>query len=77
MTDKNWKARELEILRLLAQGLTNSEIAARLHLSQETIRWYNTRFLFSNIEFFEHFFKSFLIFTYIIIKHQSPITKFI
>lgn len=41
MTDKNWKARELEILQLLAQGLTNSEIAARLHLSQETVRWYN------------------------------------
>ena len=41
MTDKNWKARELEILQLLAQGLTNREIAARLHLSQETIRWYN------------------------------------
>jgi pimeloyl-ACP methyl ester carboxylesterase/DNA-binding CsgD family transcriptional regulator len=37
----NWKTRELEILQLLAQGLTNSEIAARLHLSQETIRWYN------------------------------------
>lgn len=37
----NWKPRELEIIQLLAQGLTNSEIAARLHLSQETIRWYN------------------------------------
>ena len=35
------KARELEILQLLAQGLTNNEIAARLHLSQETVRWYN------------------------------------
>jgi pimeloyl-ACP methyl ester carboxylesterase/DNA-binding CsgD family transcriptional regulator len=41
MTHKHWKARELEILHLLAQGLTNSEIASRLHLSQETIRWYN------------------------------------
>lgn len=41
MTDENWKPRELEILQLLAQSLTNSEIAARLHLSQETIRWYN------------------------------------
>lgn len=41
MMDKNWKTRELEILQLLAQGLTNSEIAARLHLSQETVRWYN------------------------------------
>src|SRR5262245_11475564 len=35
------KARELEILQLLAQGLTNNEIAARLHLSRETVRWYN------------------------------------
>jgi len=41
MTDENWKTREIEILQLLAQGLTNSEIAARLHLSQETVRWYN------------------------------------
>ncbi len=39
----NVKARELEILQLLAQGLTNSEIAARLNLSQETIRWYNKK----------------------------------
>ncbi|HLA07086.1 MAG TPA: alpha/beta fold hydrolase [Anaerolineales bacterium] len=38
-----WKARELEILHLLAEGLTNNEIAARLHLSQETVRWYNKR----------------------------------
>jgi len=37
----NWKPRELEILQLLAQGLTNSEVAARLHLSPETVRWYN------------------------------------
>lgn len=36
-----FKARELEILQLLAEGLTNNEIAARLHLSQETVRWYN------------------------------------
>ncbi len=41
MTEKNWKPRELEILQLLAQGLTNNEIASRLHLSQETVRWYN------------------------------------
>ncbi|MCA9946966.1 MAG: alpha/beta fold hydrolase [Anaerolineales bacterium] len=37
----NWKAREIEILELLAQGLTNSQIGARLHLSYDTIRWYN------------------------------------
>ncbi|HMD79883.1 MAG TPA: LuxR C-terminal-related transcriptional regulator, partial [Anaerolineales bacterium] len=39
--ETNWKTRELEILQLLALGLTNNEIAARLHLSQETVRWYN------------------------------------
>ena len=37
----NWKAREIEILQLLAQGLTNGEIGARLHLAQDTVRWYN------------------------------------
>jgi pimeloyl-ACP methyl ester carboxylesterase/DNA-binding CsgD family transcriptional regulator len=41
LMDQNWKLREIEILRLLAQGLTNGEIASRLHLSQETVRWYN------------------------------------
>ena len=33
--------REREILGLLADGLTNREIADRLYLSQETIKWYN------------------------------------
>jgi two-component system, NarL family, response regulator LiaR len=32
--------RELEVLRLLAQGLTNSEIASRLFLSEGTIKNY-------------------------------------
>ena len=41
MAVENWKSRELDILQLLAQGLTNSEIGTRLHLSQETVRWYN------------------------------------
>ena len=41
MDQESWKPRELEILQLLAQGLTNSEVASRLHLSQETVRWYN------------------------------------
>jgi len=36
-----WKPRELEILQLWARDFTNNEIAARLHLSQETVRWYN------------------------------------
>ena len=33
--------REKEILRLLAEGLTNREIADRLYLSNETVKWYN------------------------------------
>lgn len=41
MTSEIWKPRELEIIQLLAQGLTNNEIASHLHLSQETVRWYN------------------------------------
>jgi pimeloyl-ACP methyl ester carboxylesterase/DNA-binding CsgD family transcriptional regulator len=39
----SWKARELEILQWMAQGLTNNQIALRLHLSEETIRWYNKK----------------------------------
>lgn len=35
------KPRELEILRLLTEGLTNPEIGARLHLAHDTVRWYN------------------------------------
>lgn len=35
--------REEQILRLLEQGLRNSEIAARLFLSNETIKWYLKR----------------------------------
>ncbi len=38
-----WKPREIEILRLLAEGLTNTEIGARLHLAGDTVRWYNKR----------------------------------
>lgn len=33
--------RELQILRLLAEGSTNNEIASELVLSLETIKWYN------------------------------------
>ena len=33
--------RELEIRSLLAQGLSNREIAQQLVLSLETVKWYN------------------------------------
>ena len=35
--------REKEILQLLAEGLTSTQIAERLHLSSETILWYRKR----------------------------------
>ncbi|MCC6617368.1 MAG: alpha/beta fold hydrolase [Anaerolineae bacterium] len=35
-----FKERELEVLRLLAQGLTNKQIGGRLSLATETVRWY-------------------------------------
>jgi DNA-binding NarL/FixJ family response regulator len=37
--------RELEVLRLIADGLTNSEIAAALVISQETVKTYVSRIL--------------------------------
>ena len=37
--------RELEVLRLVADGLSNSEIAAALVLSQETVKTYVSRML--------------------------------
>ena len=35
------KEREIEILGLMAKGLTNTEIADQLFVTRETIRWYN------------------------------------
>ena len=37
--------RELEVLRLLAQGLSNAELAARLHLSEATVKTHVGRIL--------------------------------
>jgi DNA-binding NarL/FixJ family response regulator len=38
-------ARELEVFRLLARGLSNAELAAALHLSEATIKTHVTRIL--------------------------------
>ena len=38
-------ARELEVFRLLARGLSNAELAARLHLSEATIKTHVARIL--------------------------------
>lgn len=37
--------RELEVIRLTAEGLSNKEIAARLYLSEGTVRNYLTTIL--------------------------------
>ena len=34
-------ARELDIIRLLSEGLSNREIADKLFLSPGTVKWYN------------------------------------
>ena len=44
-TKKTITVRELEILRLLAQGYTSPKIAEALSLSAETIKWYRKRLL--------------------------------
>jgi predicted ATPase/DNA-binding CsgD family transcriptional regulator len=47
MTDKlsaplgEFKEREIEIIGLMAEGLTNQEIADQLFVTKETVRWYN------------------------------------
>jgi predicted ATPase/DNA-binding CsgD family transcriptional regulator len=35
------KEREIDILRLMAEGLSNREIAQELYISLETVKWYN------------------------------------
>lgn len=37
--------RELEILPIIAAGMTSKEIAAKLFLTQQTIKWYRMRLL--------------------------------
>ena len=41
-TDYTISERELEVIRLIAEGLSNKEIAARLYLSEGTVRNYLT-----------------------------------
>ncbi|GAI88097.1 unnamed protein product, partial [marine sediment metagenome] len=38
-------AREIQVLQLLGEGLTNNEIASRLYLSESTVRTYMGRLL--------------------------------
>lgn len=44
-TKRTLTERELEILRLVAQGYTSPQIADELSLSAETIKWYRKRLL--------------------------------
>lgn len=37
----DFKERELEIINLMAEGLSNKEIAEQLFITKETVRWYN------------------------------------
>ena len=39
----NLTERELQILPLIAEGLTNKEIASKLYLTEQTIKWYRMR----------------------------------
>jgi len=38
---ESFSPREIEVLRLISKGSSNREIAQKLHLSIETIKWYN------------------------------------
>jgi len=37
---ESFTLREIEVLRLIAGGLTNQEISQKLHVSTETVKWY-------------------------------------
>ena len=45
MPELNLTERDLQVLRLIAAGLTNTEIAAEVMLSKDTIKWYRKRLL--------------------------------
>jgi len=38
---ESFSTREIEVLRLISKGASNREIAQKLHLSVETVKWYN------------------------------------
>jgi len=40
---EKFSTRELEVLQLISNGLSNREIAQELYLSIETIKWYNVQ----------------------------------
>lgn len=44
-TINNLTSRELEILQLLCEGLSNEEISDKLHLSYDTIKWHRSNIL--------------------------------
>ena len=48
-TDQLLNDRELEILRLTADGLKSREVAQRLFLGVETIRWY-VKLIYSKLD---------------------------
>ena len=41
MGEEQFSARQAEILQLLVEGLSDRQIAERLYLIPETVRWYN------------------------------------
>ena len=44
-SDRSLNDREIAILKLLAQGCTNSQIADQIFLSPETVKWYRKNLL--------------------------------